>query len=162
MTMSRYSSPIVDEDAQSDIRNARIDLGTGTRLHTRAPDHCYDCATPLLSEVYLGIRAVCADRLITDFAVYMREPVPLCFGCAKVEGDHLGKGSVCEGCGRRVYGGKVCSSRCAQRVRRRRKQAQRTRACEVCSELFTPSRSDAKVCSNKCRQAAHRRRHRAA
>jgi hypothetical protein len=35
-------------------------------------------------------------------------------------------------------------------------------ACEVCGEMFVPTRSDGKTCSNKCRQKLHRLRHRAA
>jgi hypothetical protein len=54
---------------------------------------------------------------------------------------------------------RVCSDRCEQRWRRRRRAAHRPLAtCEGCGGGFQTSRGDVRFCSPACRQSAYRRR----
>jgi hypothetical protein len=69
----------------------------------------------------------------------------------------------CEGCGQPLAVPEVtrrlCSRRCAQRWRRRRRSERRAMTiCAGCGESFRLARSDARFCSNRCRQAAYRHR----
>jgi hypothetical protein len=78
--------------------------------------------------------------------------------------------TACEVCGRRVKpprwvkrrdGGKVffCSEGCAGGADAIARRVEPTeRECVVCSERFTPARSDARYCSAACRQDAYRKR----
>jgi predicted nucleic acid-binding Zn ribbon protein len=59
------------------------------------------------------------------------------------------------------YREEVCSDRCAQRWRRKRRAQKRPAAhCAMCGTSFVPTRRDAQFCSNACRQWAYRQRQR--
>ena len=75
----------------------------------------------------------------------------------------------CEGCGRPVYTEDdrrvrwriLCSDKCKQQVQVREARELRRLdpiPCELCAEVFEPSRSDARFCSVACKQKAYRRR----
>jgi hypothetical protein len=78
--------------------------------------------------------------------------------------------TTCGGCGQRImtvakprkgqrWPVRVCSDRCAQRIRRRPAGKWLVeRKCQ-CGELFMPKRSDAIYCSAACKQRAYRGAH---
>lgn len=79
--------------------------------------------------------------------------------------------ATCPGCGQRMritpnhaeqwrrYPSIVCSTRCEQRRRRKRKRMMVGRnVCRTCNMMFKPKRSDARFCSVACKQSAYRRR----
>jgi hypothetical protein len=157
-------------------------------LHT---DHCTQCGARFRRRdtLYMVQRDVPWSWSAFEGTTY--STVPVCEVCIKDSGDfgcdydgtadeleitYFAPGletafeRACEGCGRRMltprdahYIPTVCSTRCAQRVRRRHRQQQRPKiACGVCKTMFRPKRADAAYCSSGCRQKAYRTRLRAA
>ena len=80
------------------------------------------------------------------------------------------KWSKCDGCKREIYinyprsfgGHHWCSTRCRQRIQRKRRRESREATsflCEVCEDLVESyGRRDTRYCSPKCRQKAYRQR----
>jgi len=91
-------------------------------------------------------------------------------GVCRVEGgEQLPLAGFCWDCGHefepRQVTGRYCSSRCAQRARRRTaaalrawQKAQRAALCAQCGGEFAAGRRDAQYCSRRCAQLARRPR----
>jgi hypothetical protein len=134
-------------------------LGRSLEAHTchwcREPFRPGQMRYPVMTDTSLGwaLASLCMD----------------CFKCASTDETHekwqARYERDCDGCGEpmltpiyKPFNWQVCSKRCYQRARRKRKQWYRDRRCEACKRRFKPSGKDARFCSNKCRQWQYRRR----
>ena len=128
----------------------------------RQPGHCTRCKVALDADAYIVREEVCWS-ILGDWAMTQKEWVPVCEPCAGPAAvDNANRSHVCGGCGLRmrapgVWGGRVCSARCEQRLRRARRKAMSSRFCLGCNMLFR-GRADARFCSPACRQRAYRER----
>jgi len=143
-----------------------------TTAYFKRAGHCTRCHTAFGANatVYMVMEHV-VYALIgppgDELAVGQHQTVPVCEKCLTVrEQPHSGvrfETMTCGGCGcRMAFDSKLrvsaCSERCAQRIRRGRKQRMGTdRTCQ-CGKAFTPARSDSLFCSVACKQRAYRRR----
>jgi hypothetical protein len=130
--------------------------------------HCWRCGAPFaLGKTITMARARFLFRSSRDGQIrrYLEARWgSFCPSCtSQDERDSAPERVICEGCSQPLATPavdlRVCSDRCAQRWRRRRKRARRPFvACDGCAKRFRPDRHDARFCSNACRQSAYRRR----
>ena len=150
------------------IRNAMFERPPKPKAYFKNAGHCTRCeepfggnATAYMVREYVVWSTIWGGQL--NLCQY--ETIPVCDACLKPnEQERTTIDATCKGCGQRMrlselWPARVCSNRCAQRDRRkRRRMAARTR-CGVCRTIFTPRRRDAKFCSVACKQRAYRRAH---
>jgi hypothetical protein len=140
--------------------------------------HCTRCGEPFggNATAYMVRERVICEIYYDTVAVTQDGAFAVCDACVKPDEEAGATEPInCEGCGQRMrtsakvmlyrdYLGwcdplRVCSDRCRQRVRRRRRKKLRPAIrCETCDTRFKPTRTDAKFCSAACRQSAYRDR----
>jgi len=150
------------------IRNAMFERPPKPKAYFKNAGHCTRCeepfggnATAYMVREYVVWSTIWGGQL--NLCQY--ETIPVCDACLKPnEQERTTIDATCKGCEQRMrlselWPARVCSNRCAQRDRRkRRRMAARTR-CSVCRTIFTQRRRDAKFCSVACKQRAYRRAH---
>jgi hypothetical protein len=136
--------------------------------YPRTSGRCLRCRAPFMPEqvVVMAHEHLIAE-VIGNACVYTTEWVTICPACATVAEQRAATHECqCRGCAQPMLSPAslkahqlVCSNRCAQRVRRRQRQARRAMIhCGACGSAFRPTRSDARFCSRACKQKAYRLR----
>ena len=138
-------------------------------VYIKYTDHCTRCHQPIADDaVMFMVRETIAWQIISGegadaIPITNVETVPVCERCLSVKEQAEYRHDVkCLGCSHRMsittYNpARVCSDRCAQRVRRRRRRIKNVK-CTVCKTDFKTARADARFCSGQCRQWAYRLR----
>lgn len=150
--------------------------------YRRTSGCCLRCSGPFASgQVVVMVRESLIAEVIQNMAICTKEWVAVCSACVTPEEQATAtKQDVCRGCSQpllyperwttpNTYRRRmqhhflprtiVCSSRCAQRCRRRSKRLHRPSiTCAECGTAFQLSRSDSRYCSAACRQKAYRQR----
>ena len=128
------------------------------------PNRCQRCKRAFDSgeRLFMVVEYVIWDTCST-LALCQNEWVPVCTYCLTTSERALTwQDRACPGCNRDMSiednRPSVCSNRCYQRVRRKRRRDLAWTRCAVCRQGFRQSRADSQYCSNACRQWAYRRR----
>jgi hypothetical protein len=131
----------------------------------KAGGHCMRCDVPFgdnATAFMVPIKIIC--EVIQGVGIYSKELSAVCDACVEPREQALTtRNATCPGCGQRMSVDPnarhrraiVCSRRCQQRERRKRRYI-RDKACPTCKTMFKPKRADAKFCSAACKQRAWR------
>lgn len=134
----------------------------------KAGGHCMRCDQPFgdNATAYMVPVKIVVEAL-PICTIYRKQLSAVCDACVTPQEEaRTTQAATCPGCGQRMRVDPtakhrraiVCSTRCQQRERRKRRYV-RKKFCPECNLMFTPKRADARFCSVACKQRGYRQRH---